>query len=208
MIPEAHLKRDKTVKRSMSRGQAYPLTESSMPMTNGTPHDTLKIVEWLDVEKSERYQPTRSATFCNIYAHDFAERMGKYIPRVWWTDKAIKNEDFKETYGGTVRKQNVNSLYDWFPKYGSEFGWTELANKSQAQKFANEGRFVVMLAANKDPKRSGHITVVVPETDTVKAMGSRGIYIWPVQSQAGRVNKKIFCSEWWKGMRPVRIYMA
>src|SRR5688572_8800840 len=47
------------------------------------------IVQALAVEKSARYQPTATSTYCNIYAYDYCYFAGVYLPRVWWYDKAI-----------------------------------------------------------------------------------------------------------------------
>ena len=50
-----------------------------------------KIVDWLAPEAAahKRYQPTASATFCNVYAHDYCHLAGVYLPRVWWKPDAL-----------------------------------------------------------------------------------------------------------------------
>ena len=63
-----------------------------------------------------------------------------------------------------------------------------------------------MAAANKNRSSSGHIVAVVPSNGEVRPMGSGGIWIWPVQSQAGAVNNEYFCSKWWGNMEKLRIY--
>jgi peptidoglycan hydrolase-like protein with peptidoglycan-binding domain len=204
-IPAVHLSK-KGVLRTQESTRAFPLSESDMPFSDGTPEAIHRIVEFLNVEKSLRYKRTPKSTFCNIYAFDFAYLMRAYFPRVWWFDRAIETANFECKYGTTVGELNANSLWEWFPEFGDQFGWKELENVSMAQKHANAGECVIMVAANKDRKKSGHIVVVVPESDRMMGVGSGGIYIYPAQSQAGATNKKYFSSKWWNGLESLRIY--
>ncbi|HEU5165884.1 MAG TPA: hypothetical protein VFU29_10115, partial [Chitinophagaceae bacterium] len=76
----------------------FSLNEPDQPLrsNNSDPsvlrEDIMRIVNWLNVEKSthKRYQPGEGKTFCNIYAHDFCHLAGVYLPRVWWTQRAIE----------------------------------------------------------------------------------------------------------------------
>lgn len=207
MIPEIHLNSTVPTKRNMVNRRAYPLNESDMPKGNGTVEGLREIIDFLNVEKSERYKRDTKSTYCNIYAYDYAYLCGAYVPRVWWSDSALKELNFANPkYGVNLREMNANALYDWFPKYGAGFGWKEV-NKTNAQISANQGKCVIMVAANKNRAKSGHIVAVVPENDTVKSVGANGIIIYPVMSQAGAVNKKYFNSEWWKGHEPIKIYV-
>jgi len=191
----------------MTSRRAFPLNERDMPKGDGTIAGIRKIIDWLDVEKSARYIRDARSTFCNIYAYDYAYLMGAYVPRVWWAKVALENLDFSSPrYGSTILEMNANALYEWFPKYGGGFGWKEV-NTTDAQIAANQGHCVIMVAANKNRAKSGHIVAVVPETDKVKCMQANGIIIYPVQSQAGAVNKKYFCSKWWDGHEKPRIYV-
>ena len=66
------------------------------------------------------------------------------------------------------------------------------------QTAANNGQVAIICAANRIPNRSGHITPVVPETTANKAERSgSGIVIKPLQSQAGRTNRKYQTDPWW-----------
>lgn len=206
MIPQIHLTPKRPITRTQTETRAFPLNEPLMPKGDGTVASTRKIIEFLAVDKSARYKPTGVATFCNIYAYDFAYLMGAYLPRVFWTAQAIKDMNFVPVYGKTLTEMNANALYDWFPTRGGQFGWKEV-NTTEAQIEANQGKCVIMVAANLNRKKSGHIVAVVPETDTIKSVGSGGIIIYPVQSQAGRVNKRYFCSKWWAGHEKPRIYV-
>lgn len=165
-----------------------------------------EIIEYLDVERSSRYQKTKSS-LSNIYAHDFARLMGAYIPRVFWTESAIKNQSVDVSLGNTVVEMNVNMLYKWFQYYSNQFGWEPCKNTTEAQRMSNQGDLVIMIAAAKDPKKLGHISVVVPETESHKSIGARGIVIYPLQSQAGDRNCSRFSDKWWgKGYDPIMIY--
>lgn len=197
-IVAAHLSTKRDINRSQTTSRAYSLKEE----LEGN------IIDFLDVENSERYQPTKTQTFCNIYAHDFAMYMNVYIPRVWWTERALKEKNTeKAVYNDNVIEMSVNSLYKWFDEYGKDFGWREIADFKEGQEAANNGSCVVLLASNKVASRSGHITVVVPETAEFKAKTVNSVYI-PVQSQAGRSNFKRGVVNWWeKNHNKVKMYL-
>lgn len=208
-IPEVNLIRSGTpVTIDQEGSRAFSLTDNNLPHSDGTKVSIHRIIEFLKVKTAIRYKATASQTFCNIYAHDFARLMRAYVPRVWWTDAIIAKGFFGvPKYGENVREMNVNSLYIWFDKYGESFGWKQ-SNITRGQAAANAGKCVIMLAANKVSSKSGHIVAIVPETYTYKAVGSRGIIVVPVQSQAGRVNKAYFVENWWKsGHQPVKIFV-
>lgn len=203
MIPEVHLQ--PKAKRSETNTRAFPLNETNQPRYC----DANTAINWLDVEHSSRYKRTESSTFCNIYAYDFAYLMGAYLPRVFWTDKAIKDENFEVQYGKTVSELSANSLYDWFKESSNLFGWSEVNSIAHAQELANEGRCVIAVSANKNRKHSGHIVAIVPETDVVKATkDSNGMASIPVQSQAGAVNHARYVKKWWNNMEHLHIYTS
>lgn len=194
MIPAVHL--SGSGKRGSTEGRAFPLVEQNMP----TKQPALAIEAWLNVEKSARYQPTPTQTYCNIYAHDFCMRAGVYLPRVWWSDAALAKfaagEDVPVKYADTVYELNANALYDWLVKFGKDFGWQPVGNAGEAQHAADAGRIVVIAAAQRNPKHSGHISMVVPQSEKVKY--TDGV---PVQSQAGRKNFRSSLGtgkRWWE----------
>lgn len=173
-------------------------------------------VETLDVEDSDRYAPTSSATYCNIYAYDLVSALGGYIPRTWWYDRTLQQIEagtlqpvtveawdarvaegqsteglVRPVYGDTVHELNANALNDWFDEHGADFGWTEAADMSAAQEAANAGSIVVITAANQDSGSSGHISVILAETDEHEAHRNEdGSVEAPLQSQAGSSNFK------------------
>ncbi len=208
MIPAVHLTPKRLITREQTETRAFPLSESNMPEGDGTIEGIREIIDFLAVDKSKRYIRTAAATFCNIYAYDYCCRMGAYLPRVWWTKQALQNLKFDHPmYGQNLVEMSANSLYEWFPAYGGGFGWKEAKNMTEAQISANQGKCVIMVAANKNKAKSGHIVAIVPQTDSVTPVGANGTIIYPVQSQAGAINKKYFCSKWWDGHDKPRVYI-
>jgi hypothetical protein len=194
-------------KREITRNdgsKAYPLNEIGMPIGDGSPNSLGKVIEFLNVEKSLRYKPNivggkMVATYCNIYAFDYCNLAGGYLPRVWWGKDFIKAvEDglaIETKYGVTVFEQNANSLYDWFCNFANQFGWIKQNDLFEAQDLANKGYIVIVVAAQKISSRAGHITAIVPETETHKAKNVNKTFV-PLQSQAGANNKSYFNDNW------------
>lgn len=207
-ISAVHLFRSNAVTRK-NKVWAYALNETNQPTRdpNAAPADRVKsltkIVNWLDVENTAhlRYKPIPSATYCNIYAYDYCFLAGVYLPRVWWMSKALidLNAGKKVTpiYGETVGELNANSLFTWFKEFGGMFGWNRTASVDEMQTAANNGQVVIICAQNKIPNRSGHICPVVPETNANKAERTNGVVVRPLQSQAGRTNRKYQTNPWW-----------
>jgi hypothetical protein len=171
------------------------------------------VVGTLNVSTSARYQPGGGRTYCNIYAHDFVTAMGGYLPRVWWTTQAWSRiQDGAEivspaeldrlrregestenvvapVYAQTVTELNANALNRWMRGTGGEFGWRGETNMDAAQAAANSGQVVILLAANANPRRSGHVTVVLAESPQRQAhRDEHGRVQVPLQSQAGSRN--------------------
>jgi hypothetical protein len=208
-VRAVHLSTERPVTRS-NRLLAFPLNEKGMPQRDpsGTPQARVaqlgQIIEWLNVEKSARHQPNPKDTYCNIYATDFAYLAGVFLPRVWWYGPALvrlgKGESVAPVYGQTVAELNANSLLNWLKEFGSSFGWTREFDLTRLQEAANSGQVVVISAQQKIPNRSGHIAVVAPETATHKAVRSGAQVVRPLQSQAGRTNKRYWTPPaWWTG---------
>lgn len=159
----------------------------------------------LNVENSVRYQPKSTATYCNIYAYDYCYLAGVYLPRVWWTSKSLialsAGKTVKPIYGSTVDEISANGLVGWLKEYGSTFGW-KTGSIEEMQNAANDGQVAVICAQNKIPNKSGHICVVVPETDSQSAERKNGNVIKPLQSQAGANNHKYSTDTWWIRLAP------
>jgi hypothetical protein len=207
-IPEAHLDPGKlAIRRSNSSGRAYPLNESKQPGRNSQDSALNKaeqlglIIQWLAVDKSARYAPTSTQTYCNIYAHDFCKLAGAYLPRVWWMQKALaqlaQNKHVEVQYGKTVQELNANSLYVWLEEFGADFGWRRTFDMTALQTAANEGQVCIICAQNANLNHSGHIVAVVPETASQTATRQGEKVTKPLQSQAGRGNFQYKAWVWW-----------
>ena len=213
-IPAVHLAENRTdITRRRDGGQAYPLGEADRPDrsdgdTGNRVKSVLKIIEYLDSENAQhlRYQPKQKTTYCNIYAYDFCYLAGVYLPRVWWTDKAllqIKDDvEIPIQYAKTVREMTANMLLDWFDDYGALFGWKRVFDLDVLQAAANNGEVCIIVAQRKNLNHSGHITAVAPEHDGLGALrNSAGEVLRPLESQAGRQNHRFFVNtrRWWQG---------
>lgn len=193
-------------------GGAYPLNEPGQPKRQGSGPEALraelgKIVQWLDVGNAKhlRYQPTK-ATFCNIYAYDFCHLAGAYLPRVWWTGAAIqrlaRGETVEAAYDSTVDEQRANDLFRWLRDFGPQFGWRRTGTLTKLQSEVNGGAVGIIVARRTMEAASGHIVVVVPETDQHRAKrNGAGEVLAPLQSQAGRKNFRYGNGRpaWWAG---------
>jgi len=206
-VTPVHLSTSAKVERGNKARLAYPLNEDKQKTRNPTATAAVKaseltaIVNWLDVENSERSEPTAKNTYCNIYAYDYCYLAGVYLPRVWWMQSAInklkQGTPVPVVYGQTVSELNANSLFNWLKDYGPKFGWNRTFDLTQMQNAANDGQVVIICAQNKIPNRSGHICPVVPETSAKKATRTGVTVTHPLQSQAGRTNLKYFTRKWW-----------
>ena len=202
-----------TVTRRTAPAGAHSLNEDGQPRRSGETAsqrcaDLGAIIDWLGVDKPshERYQPTRGATFCNIYTHDYCFLAGVYLPRVWWMPGAIERlaqgETVEPLYEKTIDEQRANDLFRWLRDFGLRFGWRQTSTLTKLQEAANLGGIGIIVARRKIDGKSGHIVAVVPETADLKAKrDSDGNVIGALQSQAGKVNFRYRAStvEWWKG---------
>ena len=184
----------------------FPLGESDRPTrgsgTSAARANALgRVVEYLNVEQSQRYAPTTSATFCNIYAYDYCYLGGAYLPRVWWTPKAIAQlaagTPVAPVFGRSVTEQTANMLFDWLEDFGDDFGWVRTSSLDELQDAANVGELGIICAKRKDLSRSGHIVAVVPETEIERAARIAGKVKFPLQSQAGVKNHNYVAQGWW-----------
>ncbi|MCA1790123.1 MAG: hypothetical protein LC667_09780, partial [Thioalkalivibrio sp.] len=210
--PVVHLSPPKAV-RGNKVAMAHPLREDGMPAPRDPDASAQKKIAslhkniaWLDSPRSQRYVPKASATYCNIYAYDYAWLAGVYIPRVWWTGRALTEIAAGQVppvrYGVSVNELNANSLYNWLAEWGDDYGWRRFASPDDAQSAANVGQAVIVCAKRKDLQRSGHITAVVPEPgapDGVSAVRTGGVVTKPLLSQAGSVNFRYKADKFYLG---------
>ena len=201
---------NKIITRS-STARVFPLNEQGLikfDLKNESDIEKRKqkirdVIEYLDVEHSARYAPDSSSTFCNIYAYDVAYCLGAYLPRVWWTpDSIVKLQHQQKVaieYDKTVTELTANRISDWFDKFGTSFGWRRLFDLNTFQDEVNKGQLGILVAQRINLNNPGHIVAVVPETAGNSAKRVNGQVIAPLQSQAGRINKKYSAANtWWE----------
>lgn len=206
-ISAVHLKSPNTVSRLSANGRAFPLNESGQPSrvtTNAAEKvkSLHRIINWLAVDTSARYQPGASATYCNIYSYDYCYLSNVYLPRVWWTSKAIASilsgEAVAPVYDKTLQELNANSLHNWLAEYADDFGWRRTFDLNDLQESANNGAVCLISARRTDLNRSGHICGVAPETVAQKAIRKNGQVTVPLQTNAGASNFRYGAKNaWW-----------
>ncbi|MFV8362330.1 hypothetical protein ACNQGO_02975 [Flavobacterium sp. ZT3P35] len=198
-----------------------PLGQSTIPFRDMTTVASKKatinaIIEKLNVEKSFRYQKDEADTYCNIYTFDFCFFAKVYIPRLRWTDKAIvlleKGNEVPLVFDDTVRPFYSNYIYDWFEQSSDIFGWEKIDDVDALQTKVNENGGVGIICAKRFIlNKSGHVVVVVPETETEKAFRVNVKVIYPLQSQAGMNNYNYFSEirgAWWDNKDPEKGYSS
>jgi hypothetical protein len=204
-----------TITKRTEPADAHSLNEPNQPGRHGTTPAELvaefsKIIDWLAVDKRthKRYQPHDGLTFCNIYTHDYCNLSGAYLPRVWWTQRAIidlaQGKTVDPLIDNTIVEMRANDLFRWLRDFGPTFGWRQTGTLTKLQQNANQGGISLIIARRKENGRSGHMVMVVPETDEKAARrNSAGDVIAPVQSQAGAVNfrRGTGTLNWWANDR-------
>jgi hypothetical protein len=201
------------VTRRRRPADAHSLNEPKQPGRQGTAPAELvaemnDIIDWLAVDdpKNLRYQPHDGLTFCNIHAHDFCYLSGAYLPRVWWTSKALialsEGQTVQPVVGQTVDEMRANDLFRWLRDFGPTFGWRRTGTLTKLQQNANQGGLGIIVARRTEDGKSGHIVAVVPESvDQAARRDAEGNVIAPVQSQAGSRNfrRGTGTLNWWNG---------
>jgi len=170
-----------------------------------TIHRVIAFLDPQNVAAHARYAPRGRLTFSSVYAHDFCALCGVYLPRVWWMDGALAaiaaGRAVEPLYGNTIEEMRANDLFRWLAAYGSDFGWQRVPSATDLQNHANLGAVCLIIARRKNDGASGHVSMVVPETDVHKARRLPGGQVSaPLQSQAGTRNFNYDAgrTDWWK----------
>jgi hypothetical protein len=192
----------------------HPMNDESIPYRDMTDALTKKesirqLITKLDVTKSLRYQRTVEDTYCNVYSYDFCYFSRVYLPTVWWTDesleKILNGQEVIPVFDETVVPIYSSAIHDWLLKWGASFGWKRMTHLDEIQQKVNEdGGIGVICAKRKIIGLSGHIVPIVPETNVKKAYRENGVVIYPLQSQAGKLNYTYFSKarkDWWNHER-------
>jgi hypothetical protein len=194
-FPVVHLRDDNPASaRARTSGRAFPLSEPGAPHRDGSTGQErcaqlAEIIDWLSVDTSARYQPAEGATYCNVYAYDYCTLARVYLPRVWWTSRALVElhvgAEIPERYGDTVQEVSANALFDWLIEFGPAFGWQRCFDLDLLQIAANDGAVALACAKRVDLNRPGHVAMIAPETQTTRAARAGDRVVVPLQSQAG-----------------------
>jgi hypothetical protein len=212
-LPIADLGPRSGERRGATGTRAYQIQETGRPgkastHSGGAAAGIVKIIDWLDVGKTShlRWQGGGGKTFCNVYAYDVCIIAGAYLPRVWWTSKAIgellAGKTVQAKYGQTVSEIRANYIFNWLVEYGQDFGWKQLFDVDSLQAEANSGRLGIVCAQRKNMEMSGHIQIVAPEHGSNKAKRNSACkVVQPLQSNAGVQNFTYGClgTTWWQG---------
>jgi hypothetical protein len=78
----------------------------------------------------------------------------------------------------------ANAQYDWLAGEGAAQGWKPVENAVAAQRYANQGWFVVATYRNHHDDKPGHIAIVRPSGKDLRAVREEG----PQITQAGGTN--------------------
>jgi len=191
-----------------------PISDSSIPYRDLTDSTTKResirqLIDKLDVNKSLRYQRTIEDTYCNVYSYDYCYFSKVYLPTIWWTDESLEKildgQEVDPIFNKTVVPFYSSAIHDWFLKWGASFGWKRMMNLDEIQNKVNiEGGVGIICAKRKTVGLSGHIAPIVPETNVKKAYRENGVVIYPLQSQAGKLNYNYFSKarkDWWNHKR-------
>lgn len=213
-IKPAHLPVSADSRLDSQLDRPHPLSDSDVPYRDMTSPETKResirqLIDKLDVKQSLRYQRTPEDTYCNVYSYDFCYFAQVYLPTVWWTPESIEKlqagEDLEPIFEETVERIYSSAIHDWLSKWGPSFGWKQMTDLDEIQRKVNEnGGVGIICAKRKTVGLSGHIVPIVPETPFKKAYRENGVVIYPLQSQAGKLNYNYFAKarkDWWNHER-------
>jgi hypothetical protein len=209
-IKEADLSSSPEARLDSAEMKERPIGDSSIPyrvLTDAvSKRESIgRLIDKLDVAASIRYQRTVEDTYCNVYSYDYCHFCKVYLPTVWWTEESIKKmaegQEVEAVFEETVDRIYSSAIHDWFLKWGPDFGWERMFTAEEIQNKVNtEGGIGIICAKRKEKGLSGHIVPVVPETDLNKAYRENGVVVYPLQSQAGKLNYNYFSEvkkDWW-----------
>jgi hypothetical protein len=213
-IKPAHLLTDPESRLDSMMAKPHPISDTDVPYRDLTNAETKRasieqIIEKLDVKHNLRYQRTVDDTYCNVYAYDFCYFEHVYLPTVWWTaespEKILAGDEVIPVFDQTVARIYSSAIHDWLIEWGPSFGWKQMTDLDEIQHKVNENGGVGIICAKRKIKGlSGHIVPIVPETAAKKAYRENGVVIYPLQSQAGKLNYNYFAKarkDWWNHER-------
>lgn len=140
------------------------VSTDSYPYNAANVEHSKKVIHELDVENAYRYQRNRQGkneTYCNIFAMDYAHKMGAPLPEFLDWDKD----------GKVDRWLDANRMIDWLRgtfeegggavQQGPALGWKSV-DAATAAEMSSKG--YVVLAGWENQGGIGHMAVVRPES--------------------------------------------
>lgn len=143
-----------------------PPWKSILPPSARLPKSLVKlrcVIDELDVEHAPRYQPTATATYCNIFVSDVLQAM-ELQPQHWCDINGEPAEDGDPS----AFEMNANRMARWFKLHGPRNGWEE-AEQREAIDAASRGHVVVAVWDSKVVNKPGHVAIVLPEGTIAQA---------------------------------------
>ena len=107
-------------------------------------------------------------THCSAFVAAAAKRLGSYILR-------------PPEHGQVLL---ANAQNEWLASDGRDYGWRHVSDGLEAQRLANDGKFVVASYHNHYDNKPGHIAIVRPSAKSLSDIEREG----PQLIQAGTVN--------------------
>lgn len=151
------------------------------------------VIDWLNVEQSQRYDSIDNNPACNIYAADVCYLCNIPFPPANYHDFNSCNMKTEFT---------SNMFLNWLASDGLKLGWRRARNLDEVQTAVNGGSVGLIIAKSIKLSERGHVSIVVPETTNTKAIRKGGKVTYPVQSTAGRKCQNRFANlDWWNANR-------
>lgn len=154
------------------------------PLTNApgdrSPERLRAVLAQFGVLTSARYRPRAPLTWCNIFAWDATRALGCEIPHF------VGERPHR-------RELNANGICEWLVTAGPQHGWREVSVRA-AEMEAAQGHPVVLAWRSPDPRKSGHVAMMLPG-GTIAQAGKRNLFDAPVEAGFGRHAPRFFAHD-------------
>jgi hypothetical protein len=148
-------------------------------------HNRKKVEESVRaIEAAASVPGCAGGDLCNFFVATIGEtRNIPYFRDVFYPGKK------KNVVGGPDEGRRANDIYGFIEKAVASraSGWKKLAPE-EAQELVNQGKFVIGVARNIDPAKSGHIAIVVPAWMSKRQVNDEGAGPWVRDSQSPHVS--------------------
>lgn len=139
------------------------------------------VLRQFDVVNTERYQPDKLRTWCNIYVWDATTALGCEIPH-WYDLKTGAAQPVGKGY-----EMSANRMVNWLTD--KRDGWRP-CTPDDGKARAGFG-FPVVLAWKNPTGASGHVAILLPD-GTIAQAGRKCLWRAPVSKGFGRINPLYF----------------